>query len=230
MTEGLSTLLGEYDVLAAFWMTIKLTALSAVGALVIGSVVAVMRVSPISVLRSFGTAYVTVIRNTPLTLIVFFCAFGLYNNLGIRLASDTSATSIVDNNFRFGVIALAVYHASFVAEALRSGINTVPQGQAEAARAVGLGFLPTLTNVVLPQAFRGAIAPLGNVMIALTKNTTVVATVGVAEASYLMKGMLEFNISLLYAIFVIMATGFVILTLPMGVLFTHLSKRLAVQR
>jgi glutamate transport system permease protein len=93
-----------------------------------------------------------------------------------------------------------------------------------------LGFLPTLSNVVLPQAFRGAIAPLGNVMIALTKNTTVVATIGVAEASYLMKGMLEFNIALLYAIFVIMATGFVILTLPMGVLFTTLSKRLAVRR
>ncbi|MBA3527741.1 MAG: ABC transporter permease subunit, partial [Propionibacteriaceae bacterium] len=105
-----------------------------------------------------------------------------------------------------------------------------PQGQAEAARAVGLGFLPTLSNVVLPQAFRGAIAPLGNVMIALTKNTTVVATVGVAEASYVMKGMLEFNISLLYIIFAIMATGFVILTLPMGVLFTHLSRRLAVRR
>jgi glutamate transport system permease protein len=228
--DGLSTLLSEYDVLAAFWMTIKLTLISAVGALAIGLVVAVMRVSPVGVLRGFGTAYVTLVRNTPLTLIVFFCAFGLYNNMGIRLAPDSSPTSIVDNNFRFGLIALAVYHASFVAEALRSGINTVPQGQAEAARAVGLGFLPTLSNVVLPQAFRGAIAPLGNVMIALTKNTTVVATIGVAEASYLMKGMLEFNIALLYAIFVIMATGFVILTLPMGVLFTTLSKRLAVRR
>ena len=128
------------------------------------------------------------------------------------------------------MIALAVYHAAFVAEALRSGINTVPQGQAEAARAIGLSFVPTLTSVILPQAFRGAIAPLGNVMIALTKNTTVVATVGVAEASYLMKGMIEFNGSLLYVIFAIMATGFVILTLPMGVLFTTLSRRLAVQR
>ena len=126
--------------------------------------------------------------------------------------------------------ALAVYHAAFVAEAIRSGINTVPQGQAEAARAIGLSFVPTLTNVVLPQAFRGAIAPLGNVMIALTKNTTVVATVGVAEASYLMKSMIEFDSSLLYVIFTIMATGFVILTLPMGVLFTTLSRRLAVQR
>ena len=106
----------------------------------------------------------------------------------------------------------------------------MPQGQAEAARAIGLSFMPTLTNVVLPQAFRGAIAPLGNVMIALTKNTTVVATVGVAEASYLMKSMIEFDSSLLYVIFTIMATGFVILTLPMGVLFTTLSRRLAVQR
>ena len=228
--DGLRTLLSEYDVLAAFWLTIKLTVLSALGALLIGTFVAVMRVSPIAVLRNFGIAYVTVVRNTPLTLIVFFCAFGLYNNLGLRLASDISPTSIVDNNFRFGVIALAVYHAAFVAEALRSGINTVPQGQAEAARAIGLSFVPTLTSVILPQAFRGAIAPLGNVMIALTKNTTVVATVGVAEASYLMKGMIEFNGSLLYVIFAIMATGFVILTLPMGVLFTTLSRRLAVQR
>jgi len=228
--EGLRTLLSEYDVLAAFWMTIKLTALSAIGALVIGVVVAVMRVSPIRVLQAFGTSYVTIIRNTPLTLIVFFCAFGLYNNMGVRLASADSPTSIVDNNFRFGLIALAVYHASFVAEALRSGINTVPQGQAEAARALGLGFLPTLGNVVLPQAFRGAIAPLGNVLIALTKNTTVLATIGVAEASYLMKGMLEFNSALLFPIFAIMATGFVVLTLPMGVLFTSWSKRLAVRR
>ena len=228
--DDLRTLLSEYDVPAAFWVTIKLTVLSAIGALIIGTFVAVMRVSPIAVLRSFGTAYVTVVRNTPLTLIVFFCAFGLYNNLGLRLAPESSPTSIVDNNFRFGVVALAVYHAAFVAEAIRSGINTVPQGQAEAARAVGLSFMPTLTNVILPQAFRGAIAPLGNVMIALTKNTTVVATVGVAEASYLMKSMIEFDSSLLYVIFTIMATGFVILTLPMGVLFTTLSRRLAVQR
>jgi len=84
--------------------------------------------------------------------------------------------------------------------------------------------------VILPQAFRGAIAPLGNVLIALTKNTTVVATVGVAEASYLMRNMIEFNSSLLIPIFIIMATGFVILTLPVGVLFTQLSRRLAVRR
>lgn len=227
---SIARLLSEYDVLSAFWMTIKLAVLSAIGALVVGTVVAVCRVSPVAVLRGFGTAYVTLIRNTPLTLIVFFCLFGIGNTLGVTLADPNSATSIVDNTFRFGVIALIVYHASFVAEALRSGINTVPQGQAEAARAIGLGFLPTLREVVLPQAFRGAIAPLGNTLIALTKNTTVVATIGVAELAYVMRNMIEFSPSLLYAIFILIALCFVVLTLPTGLLFTYLSRKLVVQR
>jgi glutamate transport system permease protein len=221
-------LLAEYDLLGAFWMTIKLTVVAAVGALLVGTVIAVMRVSPVRVLRAFGTAYVTLVRNTPLTLIVFFCAFGFYITLGYRIGAQDSPIDV--QNFRWGVLALAIYHAAFVAEALRSGINTVPKGQSEAARAIGLDFRATLTAVVLPQAFRGAIAPLGNVMIALTKNTTVVATIGVAEASYLMKGMIEFRPDLIYVIFVILATGFVVLTLPMGVLFTTLSRRLAVRR
>jgi glutamate transport system permease protein len=228
--DGLQTLLSEYDVLAAFWMTIKLTFYGAIGAFVIGTVVAIMRVSPVSVFQKVAIAYVTLIRNTPLTLLVFFCAFGLAITLQINLAPEDSPTFIVDNNFRWGVVALSVYHASFVAEAIRSGINTVPQGQAEAARAIGLPFLPTITTIVLPQAFRGAIAPLGNTLIALTKNTTVLATIGVAEPALMMRNMLEFNISLLYAIFFIMAAGFVILTLPMGLFFTWWSRKLAVQR
>jgi len=228
--DAITTLLQSYDVPAAFWMTVKLTVLSALGALVIGTVVAVCRVSPVGVLRGFGTAYVTLVRNTPLTLIVFFCAFGLLNTLNLSLAPAGSPTEVVDNNFRYGVVALSVYHASFVAEALRSGINTVPQGQAEAARAIGLGFGASLREVILPQAFRGAIAPLGNTLIALTKNTTVVATIGVAELAYLMRGMIEFNPSLLYAIFLLVAACFVLLTLPTGLLFTALSRRLVVQR
>ncbi len=221
-------LLAEYDLLGAFWMTIKLTVVSAVGALLVGTVIAVMRVSPVRVLRAAGTAYVTLVRNTPLTLIVFFCAFGFYITLQYRIGAQDSPIDV--QNFRWGVLGLAIYHAAFVAEALRSGINTVPKGQSEAARAIGLDFGATLTSVVLPQAFRGAIAPLGNVMIALTKNTTVVATIGVAEASYLMKGMIEFRPDLIYVIFAILATGFVVLTLPIGVLFTTLSRRLAVRR
>ncbi|MCA0294379.1 MAG: amino acid ABC transporter permease [Actinobacteria bacterium] len=228
--SGISTLLREYDVLGAFWVTIQLTLWGALGALLLGTVVAVCRVSPVGVLQRAGTWFVTLVRNTPLTLIVALCALGVSNTLKISLAPPDSPTFIVDNGFRWGVVALAVYHASFVAEALRSGINTVPTGQAEAARSIGLGFGATLRHVVLPQAFRGAIAPLGNTLIALTKNTTVVATVGVAEAAYLMRNMIEFNPSLLYFIFIVMAAGFVVLTLPVGLLFTWLSNRLAVRR
>lgn len=228
--DALQTLLSEYNVFAAFWMTIKLTFFGAIGAMIIGTVIAVMRVSPVKVFQTFGLAYVTLIRNTPLTLVVFFCAFGLLNTMQIYLAPVDSPTSIVDNNFRWGVVALAVYHASFVAEAIRSGINTVPQGQAEAARAIGLPFLPTITTIVLPQALRGAIAPLGNTLIALTKNTTVLATIGVAEPALMMRNMFEFNISLLYWIFAIMAFGFLVLTLPVGLFFTWWSRKLAVQR
>jgi glutamate transport system permease protein len=228
--DDLAALLAQYNVLGAFWVTIQLTVWGALGALVIGTVIAICRVSPVGVLQSFGASYVTALRNTPLTLIVALCSLGISNTLRVTLAPGDSPTFIVDNGFRWGVVALAVYHATFVAEALRSGINTVPVGQAEAARSIGLAFGPTLAYVVLPQAFRGSIAPLGNTLIALTKNTTVVATVGVAEAAYMMRNMIEFNPSQLYWVFAIVATGFVILTLPMGVLFTWLSNRLSVQR
>ena len=228
--SDLLDLLTRYEVLDAFFMTIKLTVGGAIGALIIGTVIAICRVSPVPVLRAVGTSYVTLIRNTPLTLIVFFCLFGLANTLQIQFADPNSPTSLSDSTFRLGLLGLAVYHAAFVAEALRSGINTVPPGQAEAARSIGLAFVPTLTEIVLPQAFRGAIAPLGNTLIALTKNTTVVATIGVAEAAYAMRGMIEFDSSKLFLIFFIMAAGFVILTLPLGIFFTWMSRRLAVQR
>lgn len=218
----------QFDLLAAFWLTIRLAFFGAIGALVLGTIVAVLRVSPVPSLRFFGATYVNLIRNTPLTLILFFCIFALGNSMGVHLVPRSA--SIEAYNLSWGVTAIAVYHASFVAEALRSGVNTVPQGQAEAARAIGLGFLPSLRHVVLPQAFRGAIAPLGNVLIALIKNTTVAATVGLAEAAATMKSMIEFFPNLIYIIFAMVAFGFVVLTLPTGIFFTWLSRRLAVRR
>ena len=218
----------EYDVIGAFWITIQLTLYAAVGSLLIGTIVAILRVSPVKIFSWAGVAYVNIVRNTPLTLLVFFMFFCLYQLLGWHISPLSARSST--HAFQWGVVGLSFYHASFVAEALRSGINTVPVGQAEAARAIGLGFGQALRDVILPQAFRGAIAPLGNTMIALTKNTTVVSTIGVAEASYAMKNAIEFSPNVLYVIFFIMALGFVILTLPMGVLFTHFSRKLAVQR
>ncbi|MCK0114129.1 amino acid ABC transporter permease [Ornithinimicrobium sp. F0845] len=226
MTE----LIEEYQLLAAFWMTIKLTAYSAVISLVLGTILAIMRVSPVRIFEWVGTTYVTLLRNTPLTLIVLFCSLGLWGQLGIELASRESDTFIVDNGFRLAVLGLSVYHAAFVCEALRSGVNTIPLGQAEAARSIGLTFSQSMTQVILPQAFRGAITPLGNVLIALTKNTTVVAAIGVAETAYRMKAIAEFEPALLMLGFAVVALGFVILTLPMGMLTSYLSARLAVKR
>jgi glutamate transport system permease protein len=226
----MADLLSKYDVLGAFWTTIVLTFFSGIGALVIGTFVAILRVSPVAVARTLGAGYVNTVRNTPLTLIIVFCNLGLFVNLGVKLANPASDHFIVDNNIRLAILGLSVYHAAFVCEALRSGINTVPPGQAEAARSVGLTFTQNLRHVVLPQAFRGAITPLGNTLIALTKNTTVVSAIGVAEASYLMAGMIEERADVLLLIFAIFALGFVILTLPMGILITSLSKRLAVRR
>ncbi len=224
-------LINEYgdQLISAFWTTIQLTALSAIGALVIGTVLAGMRVSPVPVARWLGAAYVTIFRNTPLTLIIIFCSFGLYQTMGVHLAPEDSPTFLVDNNFRLAVLGLSVYTAAFVCESLRSGINTVHVGQAEAGRSLGLTFGQNLRLIVLPQAFRAAIAPLGSVLIALTKNTTIASVIGVAEASLLMKTMIE-NEAAIFAIGGIFALGFVILTLPMGLLFGYLGKRMEVAR
>lgn len=226
--DEIRELFDEYSVFAAFGMTLLLTILSAIGSLIIGTIVGIMRVSPVAFLQRLGSLYVNIVRNTPLTLIVAFYALGFYAGMGLTLLPHDTPLSW--QNVAWGVLALSVYHAAFVAEALRSGINTVPQGQAEAARAIGLDFNLGLREVILPQAFRGAIAPLGNTLIALTKNTTVLATIGVAEASYSMRNMIEFSPNLLFLIFAIIAFGFVILTLPTGVFFTWWSRKMAVQR
>ena len=219
----------KYDVIGAFWVTIKLAFFSAIGALVLGTILAVMRVSPVAVLQRLGAFYVNTVRNTPLTLILLFCVLGVLYVLQVPLAPTDSPTSVRDNAIRWAIVGLSVYHAAFVCEALRSGVNTVDRGQAEAARAIGLTFPQTMREVILPQAFRGAVAPLGSVLIALTKNTTVASVIGVAEASLLMKTIIE-NETASVTVFLVFAIGFVILTLPVGVFFTSLSRRLAVKR
>lgn len=142
----------------------------AVLALVIGLVVGAMRVSPIPIARGVGTVYVNLIRNTPLTLVFFFFIFG-YPQLGLPKLSTTI----------LGILAIGIYTATYVAEVLRAGINTVPVGQAEAARAIGLPFGQVMSLVVLPQAFRSVVPPMMSVFIALLKNTTVAAGFSVLE-------------------------------------------------
>ena len=217
------------QIFEAFWTTIQLTVFSAIGALILGTALAAMRLAPVPMLNWLGTAYVNVVRNTPLTLIILFCSFGLAQTLGITLVDSKSLTSIADSNFRLAMLGLTVYTASFVCETVRSGINTVPLGQAEAARSLGFSFAQNLRLVLLPQAFRAVVIPLGSVLIALTKNTTIASAIGVAEAALLMKEMIE-NTAALLAVGTIFAVGFIILTLPLGLLFGWLGKRLAVAK
>ncbi|MGV0784428.1 amino acid ABC transporter permease [Mycolicibacterium peregrinum] len=217
------------QIFAAFWITIRLTMYSAVGALILGTLLAAMRLAPVPVLNWLGAIYVNIVRNTPLTLIIIFCSLGVGQTLRITLAAADSPTFIVDSSFRLAVLGLTIYTASFVCETVRAGVNTVPIGQAEAARSLGLSFGQNLRLILLPQAFRAVILPLGSVLIALTKNTTIASAIGVVEAAWLMKTMTE-NTAALLTVGIIFAAGFVILTLPLGLLFGWLGKRLAVQR
>ncbi|MEV6741569.1 amino acid ABC transporter permease [Streptomyces sp. NPDC051104] len=217
--------LDHYDVLGAFWTTVQLAVLSAIGSLIWGTVLAAMRVGPVPLMRGFGAAYVNTVRNIPLTVIILFTSLGLNQTLQVQLG----ATDFKVVNFRLAVLGLIFYTAAFVCEALRSGINTVPVGQAEAARALGLNFTQVLTLVVLPQAFRSVVGPLTNVLIALTKNTTVAAAIGVTEAALLMKEMIE-NEAQLLLISAVIAFGFVCLTLPTGLILGWVGKKVAVKR
>jgi glutamate transport system permease protein len=215
----------RYHIWAAFWMTIKLTLLAGAGSLVWGTVLAAMRVGPIPLMRAFGTGYVNVVRNIPLTVIIVASSVVLADTLNVEFSDNINT-----NAFYLAVLGFVAYTSTFVCESLRSGINTVPPGQAEAARAIGLTFLQNLRIIVLPQAFRSVIAPLASVLIALTKNTTVAASIGVGEAALLMSEMVENEGNALMSVFAVFALGFIVLTLPVGLLLGRLAKRLAVRR
>ncbi|NKE09235.1 MULTISPECIES: amino acid ABC transporter permease [Kocuria] len=220
-----ASLFEQFDVASAFWVNIQLTFFAAIGSMLLGTVLALMRVSPITSMRWLGAAYVNIIRNTPLTIILVFLVLGVWSQLQLNLSPDFNK-----NFFRYAVVGLAIYHAAFVCEAIRSGVNTVPVGQAEAARAIGLGFLPAARLIIFPQALRGAITPLGNTLIALTKNTTVAAAASVTEISALMKSMIEFRPDVIIAVFLTVAIGFVLIVVPVGLLTTWASRKFAVVR
>ncbi|MDY0913051.1 amino acid ABC transporter permease [Rathayibacter festucae] len=215
----MDVLLNNLDVFVpAFGNTLLLFAVSLVFALVLGTLVGAMRVSPVPIARAVGTVYVNTIRNTPLTLLMFFFAFG-YPKLDLP---DVGYTNLA-------ITALSIYTATYVAEVLRSGINTVPIGQAEAARAIGLDFGLTMTQVVLPQAFRSVIPPLMSVLIALLKNTTVAAGFSVAEAGTIVRVLNERGENSLIVVLWV-ALAFVILVTGLSLLQRQLEKKWRVAR
>lgn len=204
--------------LDGFGTTVFLLVVSGIAALVLGTLIAAMRISPVAALRGFGTVYTELVRNTPLTLVLVFCAFVLP-----YLGSDLPYTAAA-------IIALSVYTSPFVAEALRSGINGVPVGQAEAARSLGFGFGQSTTLVILPQAFRMTVPPLINVFIALTKNTSVAGGFFVLELFAVGKELANANGNAVIAVLLGVATFYLIVTVPLGVLAGRLEKKWVVNR
>ena len=201
-----------------FAVTLQLIGWSMLFSAILGTMLGAMRVSPIAPLRVFGTAYVTIFRNTPLVVLFLIVVVGL------------PGVGIGPSFFWRAVIALSLYTAAFVCECIRAGVNTVDPGQAEAARSIGMGFGPSLRLVVLPQAFRAIIPPLVSVYIAMTKNTAVAAAFGVTEATYQLSNLIEDFPGSLWYNFAGIVAGYVAIVAVLSALATTFERRTAVAR
>ena len=205
------------------WLTVQLSGLGLIGALVLGTAVALMRVSPIAPVRWVGAAYVEFFRNTPLVVQLFFLFLGL-PLLGLRFAQDT-----FDNIFRAAFVGMALYHGAYVAEVVRGGLLGVDRGQIEAARSLGLSYVQTLREVQLPQTFRAVIPPLGNIAIALVKNTSLASTIGVTELLFGAE-IVESRTFRAEEAFLTATLLYLGLTIPLGLVVNGLERRLLVVR
>ena len=210
----MNTLTDNLDLFTeGFKNTIILFFFTAIFSLVLGVIVGAFRVSPVTPMRALGTFYVNLIRNTPLTLVFLFFFFG-YPKLGFPNPGFIP----------LAIIALSLYTATYVSEAIRSGINTVPVGQAEAARAIGLPFAQTMSLVILPQAFRAVVPPMMSVFIALLKNTTVAAGFSVMEAGAIRSNLSERGYPAMQSLLWV-ALGFIILVAVLSLVQRKLEKK-----
>jgi glutamate transport system permease protein len=203
--------------LAGMRTTVELSVLSFAIAFVIGNIAAAFRVSPVGPLRLVGTTYVELIRNTPLLVLMFMMVFGL-PSIGFTYSFYVSA-----------IVVLSAYTGTFVGETVRSGINSVSRGQVEAARALGLTFPQVLRLVVMPQALRTVVAPLGGIFIALLKNSSLAATISVSEltsaAEQIGTDTAQFVPAYLGA-----AAAYLMLTIPSGFATAWTERKLAIKR
>lgn len=204
--------------ISAFGQTLLISGLAGLLALVLGTILAAMRVSPVPPLRGLATFYVEVFRNTPLTVVFFFIIFGLPQ-------IDTVVSPLPG-----AVLAVGLYTSAFVCEAIRSGINSISAGQAEAARAIGLTFSQSLREVVLPQAFRTVVPPLGNVWIAMVKNTSIAAGFFIADLSALLPRLANAAADELIATLIGVVIAYLLITLPSAYVVSRLEKRAAILR
>jgi glutamate transport system permease protein len=194
--------LEDFDLyLKAFWLTLQLLFWSALASLAFGTLLGALRVGPVAVMRKTAATYVTVVRNTPLLIVFIF----------IFVVAPTMQWFVQTPFLVKGVLALSIYTSAFVCEAVRSGINSVSVGQAEAARAIGMTFGQSMQQVILPQSFRAVVPPLASVLIALAKNTSVAAAFGLLEATARMRGFTNDNADVRLQIFIAFAIGYIVI-------------------
>lgn len=201
-----------------FRTTLTLALVAGLLALIWGTILGALRVSPVAPLRWFGAAYVEIVRNTPLTIVFFFFVF-VWPHFGPDIPFFTSA-----------IVALSLYTASFVCEAVRSGINSVGVGQAEAARAIGLTFSQTLSVIVVPQALRTVVPPLINIFIALAKNTSVAGGFFVAELFGAARRLANVYAADVIAVLIGVGVAYLIITIPAGLLAGYVERKVAFAR
>jgi glutamate transport system permease protein len=202
-----------------FLRTLFLSAVSGVIALLVGTILAAARVSPVAALRGFSMAYVEIVRNTPLTIAFFFSAIVL-PRLGVTFQQFEVAA----------IIALSTYTAAFVAEAVRSGVNSVPVGQAEAARSIGMTFSQVLSLIILPQALRTVIPPLINILIALVKNSSIAGAFFVLELFGYGRQLANANGDQVMWVLMGVAFFYLLMTVPLGVLASTVERKVAIAR
>jgi glutamate transport system permease protein len=213
-----SVVLDNLDVfLDGMRRTVELSVLSFVLAFLLGIFVAALRVSPVPPLRWASTTYIELVRNTPLLVLLYIMVFAV-PSIGFTYSYFASA-----------VIVLTAYTATFVGETVRSGINSVSTGQAEAARAIGLTFPQVLRLVVLPQALRTVVGPLGGIFIALLKNSGVAVAINVPELTSAASDVGTRTADFIPA-FLGAAVAYLLLTIPSGFATTWIERRLAIKR
>jgi aspartate/glutamate/glutamine transport system permease protein len=213
-----SIIVDHWDMyMQGFGNTLKASLLALLGSLLIGIVIAVFRIAPVRPLNWLGTAYVEFIRNIPLILVVFVFFFG-FPALGVRLDSFTA-----------GTLGLTVYTAAFIAEVIRAGILAVPKGQMEAARSSGLTYLQTMRYIILPQAIKIVIPPLGNQFINLVKNSSILGVIAGLDLMYF-GDLISSETFVTFDVYIFVAVFYLVLTVPLSLGVGFLERRLAKSR
>ncbi|GIP29361.1 putative glutamine ABC transporter permease protein GlnM [Paenibacillus sp. J23TS9] len=202
------------EFLAGFLTTLEVSLLALVLSLILGTVLAVMKISPLKPLKGLATVYIEFIQNTPLLIQIFFFYFGL-PAVGIQL-----------NPFISGTLGLAVYSSAYIAEAIRAGIQAVSHGQVEAGRASGLTYIQTMLHIILPQAIKVVIPPLGNQFLNLVMGSAILGSISGKDLMYY-GDIISSDTFVVFDVYIFVALFYLILTVPLSLFINYLERKLS---